>query len=265
MQYGSLRNQIIASLPIDQRNRILALAERTILKQQMVLFDLDKPITSVYFLEEGVASLVNVLTNGSAVESATIGNEGMVGLPIFLGASTMSAQAFMQVAGFGYRLSVSDFKSELERGPELRLALNRYTQALITLISQTSACNRRHSVEERCARWLLLTHDRVPGDSFELTQKFLALMLGVRRATVTIAAGVLQKAGLIKNDRGVITIVDRAGLEEASCECYAIVRNEFARLQGTSAVEDPLAGVTTSEDGQSTVADATTEVYVHEN
>lgn len=168
----------------------------------------------------------------------------------------MSAQAFMQVAGFGYRLSVPDFQAEVERSPELRAALNRYTQALIMLVSQTSACNRRHSIEERCARWLLLTHDRVTGDSFELTQKFFALMLGVRRATVTVAAGKLQKASLIRYERGVITVLDRAALEAASCECYAIVRNEFARLQGGTPVANPMAGVSVSEDGRSTVADA---------
>jgi CRP-like cAMP-binding protein len=255
MQNGSPRNRILSSLSDDQSNRIIGSAERLILKQGTVLFDLDKPITSVYFPEEGVASLVNVLSDGSAVESATIGNEGMVGLPVFLGATSMSAQAFMQVPGFGYRLSTEDFQSELERGPELRTALNRYTQALITLVSQTSACNRRHTVEQRCARWLLLTLDRVTGDSFELTQKFLSLMLGVRRATVTVAAGTLQKAGLIRQERGVITVLDRGGLEAAACECYAIVRNEFARLQGSSSIDNPLAGVKTSEAGESTVAD----------
>ncbi len=232
MHAGSPRNLILTSLSRAQRDRIIASSERVTLKRHMVLFDLDKPITSVYFLEEGVASLVNIFSDGSAVESATIGHEGMVGLPVFLGATTMSAQAFMQVPGSGYRLSTADFQGELEREPELRHSLNRYTQALITLLSQTSACNRRHSIEERCARWLLLTHDRVSGDSFDLTQKFLSIMLGVRRATVTVAAGMLRKAGLIRNDRGVITVLDRAGLEAASCECYAIVRNEFARLQG---------------------------------
>jgi CRP-like cAMP-binding protein len=262
--YGSLRNLIIASLPVEQRNRVLASAEHLILRKQAVLFDLDKPITSVYFPEDAVVSLVNVLSDGSAVESATIGQEGMVGLPIFLGATTMSAQAFVQVEGTGYRLSVEDFRSELERGPDFRLALNRYTQALISMISQTSACNRRHSAEERCARWLLLTHDRVGGDSFELTQKFLALMLGVRRATVTVAVGMLHKAGLIDNERGVITVVNREGLENASCECYAIVRNEFARLQGSPPVVNPLAGVNFSEDGESTVADVAIEGFILE-
>lgn len=253
MSPRSLRNRILASLPDEQRLRIGACADQVQLKGKTLLFDLDQPITSVYFPIEGVVSLVSILSDGSAVESATVGNEGMVGLPVFLGARSMSAQAFVQVPGFGYRLATADFLAELERGPELRIALNRYTQAVITLLAQNSACNRRHSIQARCARWLLLTHDRISGDSFELTQKALSLMLGVRRATVTVAAGLLQQAGLIEYDRGVITVVDRAGLEAAACECYAIVRNEFARLQGDAAIADPLADVTVSRGGITTV------------
>ena len=256
-------NKILASLPDDQRMRIMTRAEQVSLTTRKVLFDPDQPITSVYFPVEGVVSVVNILSDGSAVESASVGNEGMVGLPVFLGAQSMAAQAFVRVPGVGYKLSSDEFLDELERGDELRRALCRYTQAVITLIGQNSACNRRHSMVERCARWLLLTHDRVTTDTFELTQQFLALMLGVRRATVTVAAGLLQKAGYIEYEHGRITIVDRKGLEAAACECYAIVLNEFVRLQGGEAtIASPLSAITVSKAGTTTVDEIDPEVDV---
>ena len=255
MHSGSLRNLILAGLSARQRERIIEAAERVPFKKKMVLFDVDRPIQYVYFPEDGVASLVNIFSDGSAVESATVGYEGMVGLPVFLGATSMSAQAFVQVQGFAHRLRIEDFKAELDAAPELRAVLNRYTQALMTLLAQTSACNRRHAIEERCARWLLMTHDRVASDYFSLTQEFLAMMLGVRRATVTVAAGTLHKAGFIDYDRGTIQILDRSGLERASCECYAIVRNEFARLNLGPSIANPLEDVRSSAGGETTLAE----------
>ena len=259
MSPRSPRNRILSSVPADQRARIVTASEHVLLKPRTVLFDFDRPIDSVYFPLEGVVSLVSVLHDGSAVESVTIGNEGMVGLPLFLGAESMSAQAFAQVPGSAYRLPKGEFVEELEEGNALRSALSKYTQGMITLLSQNSACNRRHAIDERCARWLLLTHDRVSTDNCELTQQFLGMMLGVRRASVTLAAGVLQKAGLIRYDRGVITILDREALQQAACECYAIIHNEFARLQGGLAIPSRMSELKCSDDGQSTVDDPQTD------
>jgi CRP-like cAMP-binding protein len=264
MSPSSLRNRILAALPAEQRARIIESSDHILLKLKAILMDYDRPVDAVYFPLEGMVSMVSVLSDGSAVESATIGNEGMVGLPLFLGAESMSAQVFVQVSGTALRLSKDDFLEELETGPALRTALSRYTQGVMTLLSQTSACNRRHSMEERCARWLLLTHDRVSSDTFELTQRFLAMMLGVRRPSVTVAAGMLQKAGLIEYERGMLTVVDRAGLERASCECYAIVHNEFARLQGLPPVANPMAEVALSYNGQTTT-DEVEPAYNHQS
>ena len=253
MLHRSPRNRILSSLSDDQQARISSSAEHVQFKTRNILFDLDQPITSVYFPVEGVVSLVNILADGSAVESASIGYEGMVGLPIFLGATTMSAQAFIQVPGSGYRLSIEQFLLELERGTALRTALSKYTQAMMTLLAQNAACNRAHSIDQRCARWLLITRDRVTSDTFELPQRFLALMAGGRMATINVAAAVLEKAGLIHYANGVLNVLNRVGLEGAACECYAIVRNEFARLQGGATMANPLADVVVSEGGLTTV------------
>jgi len=183
-----------------------------------------------------------------------VGNEGMVGVPVYLGAMQMAGQAFVQVPGRAWRLPAGVLREEVRRGTALAGMLGRYTQALFTLVAQASACNRKHPVERRCARWLLLTHDRVAGDEFELTQLFLSQMLGVRRATVNEAAARLQERGLIEYQRGRMRIVDRAGLERAACVCYAIIRDEFDRmLTGADPPDRP--GVPTSEDGKTIVGD----------
>ncbi|HEU4561941.1 MAG TPA: Crp/Fnr family transcriptional regulator [Longimicrobium sp.] len=199
--------------------------------------------------------MLGLMDDGSAVETATIGNEGLVGVPVFLGAMQMAGQAFAQVPGEAYRLPAGALREEVRRGSALATLLGRYTQALFTLVAQSSACNRKHAVEQRCARWLLMTHDRVPGDTFELTQHFLSQMLGVRRATVNEAAAALQERGLIDYTRGRITIIDRAGLEAAACACYAIIRNEFARMLEGRETPSPLDGVQVSEGGSSTAGD----------
>lgn len=172
------------------------------------------------------------MQNGEAVEVATVGNEGMVGLPVFLEAATIPGKAFAQIPGEAWRMSADTFKEQVSPGTPLHELLQRYTQALFNLISQSTACNRLHTVEERACRWLLMTHDRVGSDSFPLTQEFLAQMLGVRRPTVSTVASILQRAGFISYSRGKITILDREGLESASCECYEIIRAEFERLVG---------------------------------
>jgi len=195
-----------------------------------VLHESGKKITHVYFPAVGVASIVNEPTPGQVVEVATIGNEGMVGLPILLGVESMPSRAFMQVPGNGFRLTTREFRKLLKREPKFHKLLLRYNLAVLNQIAQSVSCNRLHEVHERCARWLLQTHDRVEGDVFQLTQEFLGQMLGVHRPTVSVAAGMLQRAGMIDYSRGTITIRDRKGLEKASCPCYKIIVRDYERL-----------------------------------
>jgi CRP-like cAMP-binding protein len=249
------RNQLLLSLPAERRQAMLEQAELTELPKRKLLYDMHRPIEDVYFMEEGVASIVSVLRDGTAVETATCGREGMVGLPLFLGAESVSSQALQQVPGHGWRIGREDFLRHLGESPELRSYLGRYTQALMTLMAQNSACNRRHSIEERAVRWLLMTHDQVGHDTFQLTHQFFSQMLGVRRATITVTAGGLQEAGFIKYHRGMVTIINRAGLLEISCECYALIHNEYARQLGGNFLPDPLAFVGVSDEKYSLVGD----------
>jgi CRP-like cAMP-binding protein len=198
-----------------------------------LLIDVDREIEHVYFPVSGVLSIVGLTLDRRAVEVVTAGKEGMLGVPVALGARSTALQAFAQVPGTSLRLGADALRHELERGGALRRVLNLYAQALFTQAAQASVCNRLHSVEERCARWLLLMHDRVGGEAFELTQQFLSQMLGVRRASVSEVASRFQARGLLRYTRGQMQVLDREGLEEASCECYAIVRSEFDRLLGT--------------------------------
>jgi CRP-like cAMP-binding protein len=254
------RNRILAALPADARARLAPHLERVELELRQIVFDVDRPISHVYFPETSVVSVLGVMADGAAVETATVGREGMVGLPVFLGSDRMSAQAFAQVPGPALRMSADDFRAAVADTPALTLALHRYTLALFTLVAQGSACNRLHTMVERCARWLLFTHDRVGSDEFGLTHQFLSQMLGVRRATVTEAMGALQAGGVVDYQMGRVRVRDRAGLEARSCECYAIVGREFDRLLGgTDGVArpgpSPLEGVVVSEDGRSTAGD----------
>ncbi len=192
-----------------------------------------EPVQFVYFPYSCVVSIVNTVAGGSTVEVGTVGNEGMAGIAVYLDSGVTPNRTLVQVPGKMARLSAASFNAIAERSPEIRKLLNRFTLAFLAQVSQTAACNRAHTIDERCARWLLMTHDRVEGDAFSLTHEFLAYMLGVRRAGVTIAAGILQKAGLISYRRGHIKIIDRKGLEDASCDCYGIVRREFEKLVGS--------------------------------
>jgi len=178
-----------------------------------------------------VFSLVIRMRDGGTVEVGTIGNEGFVGAPVFLGADKSPTTAFCQVPGDALRMA-DDFRKEVRRGGPFHDLVRRSTQAMVNQISQTVACNHLHSVQERMCRWLLMTHDRAGGDEFFLTQEFLAQMLGVRRPSVTVVAGILQHAGLIRYRRGRMAVLDRKGLEEGACECYGVVRREFDRLLG---------------------------------
>ncbi len=225
-----IRNRILAALPAEEMRRLESHLEPVALTYKLDLYRRDSPVRQVYFVNRGVASLTTPMDGGQPVEIATVGPEGMVGLPVFLAADRIAHRAFMQVPGEGVRLGTREFLSLIDSCPVLNRMLQRYTLALINQIGQNAACNRTHTVDERCARWLLMTHDRVDSDSFPLTQEFLAQMLGVRRPTVSIAAGMLQRAGLISYMRGQMTLLDRAGLERAACDCYRIISDSFDRM-----------------------------------
>ncbi|MEH1890645.1 MAG: Crp/Fnr family transcriptional regulator [Nostoc sp.] len=225
-----MKNQLIAALPAKEYSRLVAYMEVVPLEIKQHLYLPNQPIEYVYFLNYGVASMLTVLTDGSAIEVATVGNEGMVGLPVFLGADRIPGECFIQVPGYGLRMRVDAFKTHVTASSPLHDLLQRYTQALFNQIAQSAACNRLHSIEERLCRWLLMTADRVETGTFPLTQEFLSKMLGVNRSSVSLTASILQRAGLIEYVRGQMTILDRSGLEATTCECYQVVRAEFERL-----------------------------------
>jgi CRP-like cAMP-binding protein len=229
---ASRTNRILGALPPKEMDALRPLLETVRLACRQDLYEAGQPIDHVYFPHRGVISMVTVMPDGSAVEIATVGPEGMVGVPVFLGAEQMASKAFAQVPGEAARIEADAFRRAIAHSPALHRILLRYTLALMNQMAQNAACNRTHGVEERCARWLLMTQDRVHGDTFPLTQEFLAQMLGVRRPTVSIAAGMLAKAGLVSYVRGQMVILDREGLEAASCDCYRIIAREFERLTG---------------------------------
>ena len=225
-------NRLLAALPQEDYQRLVPELETVQLAFRQVLYEAGQPIRDVYFLRNAVVSMISVMEDGTAVEFATVGNEGLVGLPVFLGAVTAPHQTFCQIPGEAARLRADVFRAEAQARSSLHDLAQRYTQALFSQVAQHASCNRVHSIEQRCARWLLMTHDRVGADEFPLTQEFLAHMLGVRRAGVNAAAGLMKKAGFIRYVRGRVTIVDRPGLESASCECYRVIKLEFERLLG---------------------------------
>ena len=227
-----LANRLLAALPVSERRSLDADLEHVELELRQSLYEPGAPISHVYFLTDGVASLVSPLEGGEIVEVATIGDEGVVGLPVFLGADSVPLRAFCQVPGAAYRLPAEAFREASRNGKALQRLLLLYTQALFTQIAQCVACNRAHGIAQRCARWFLMTHDRMHRDQFLLTQQFLAQMLGTRRQNVTEAAGALQAAGVITYRRGLISILDRKGLEAAACECYGTIQTEYDRLLG---------------------------------
>jgi CRP-like cAMP-binding protein len=224
------RNRLLAAAPAHVREQLAAIGRVEELPLKRMIFEEDARVEEVVFPLVGVCSLLSVV-DGTAVEVATIGKEGFVGLPVFLQATLMSAhRSFVQIPGEGVIIDASDFLHVSNSGGPFQAVLMRYAQALMTQIAQNAACNRLHSIEQRAARWLLMTHDRVESDRFPLTQEFLAQMLGAGRQAVNEAAQALQDRGLITYSRGSITVTDRDGLHAASCECYEIVRVEFDRL-----------------------------------
>jgi CRP-like cAMP-binding protein len=225
------RNHLLAMLPEDERERLMPAMLRVPIKPHQMLHRPGQRMLDVYFPLWGVISLMTPLDDGSAIETATIGNEGMVGIHAFLGGGTVGHTLAMgQVPGETMKMAADRFRAEVEGSSKLRQVMLAYSQALIVQMSQGVACNAVHTIQERCARWLLETHDRAESDEFLLTQEFLSDMLGVRRPSVTVAARTLQRAGIIKYARGQITVLDRPALEEASCECYGAVKEEFHRF-----------------------------------
>lgn len=230
---GQRANRVLAALPRDAYERLSDRLEPVQLRMRQSLMEYDEPIHDVWFPLGAVASLVVPMQDGSAVESATIGNEGVVGLPALLGAASLPMHAFAQVPGAALRMDVEEFRRLLlDLDGPLSAVLQRYHQSLYMQTAQNVACNRLHSVEQRCARWLLMTADRVPPGPFPLTQEFLAQMLGVRRASVNNVAGRLAAAGGLTYNRGIVTVTDRSQLERISCECYPVINRILDRMLG---------------------------------
>jgi CRP-like cAMP-binding protein len=223
-------NRILAAVPLPERQQLLDTTTRVTLNVRTVLFEPGGPVDAVYFPTDGVISLVTPLHTGTIVEVATIGNEGAVGVPVVQPLTSFAVRAITQVAGHGLRMETSVFADWVANSRPFRTLIDRYTQALFGQIAQAAACNRLHSSEERLSRWLLMSQDRVGSDQFMITQEFLAQMLGARRSTVSVSAGILQRAGLIRYARGHVTIVDRDGLEAVACECYAVIKAEIDRV-----------------------------------
>ena len=223
-------NHLLSALPNTELKRWLPQLEAINLPLGHVLYESGKTEHYVYFPTSAIVSLLYVMKNGDSAEIAVVGNEGIVGISLFMGGNSTPSRAVVQSAGKGFRLKAPFIKEEFDRSGPVTHLLLRYTQALITQMSQTAVCNRHHSLDEQLCRWLLLSLDRLPGNHLVMTQELIANMLGVRREGVTAAALKVQKAGLISYARGRITVLDRKGLEERSCECYEVVKNEYDRL-----------------------------------
>jgi CRP-like cAMP-binding protein len=220
-------NLLLRALPEAERIRLAPMLQDVEVKHHDILIEADELFPFVYFPETCMISIVTLLENGDIIEAATVGSEGVVGLPIFLGLTTVNTRAICQMPGRAKRMSTAEFREAIQTIPALHRALGLYTNAMIAMLGQGGACNSSHHIEQRLARWLLTISDRVGADRFQITQEFLAQMLGVQRPSVNIQAGGLEDAGLIKSRRGDIEILDRTGLEGAACECYDIIRRLY--------------------------------------
>ncbi len=224
------QNHLLAALPTEILERISPNLELVLLPLGKVLYESSDQLQHVYFPTTAIASLHYVMENGASAEIAGVGNEGILGISLFMGGHSTLSRATVQTAGYSYRLKGTFMMEEFNRSGVFQNLMLRYTQALITQISQTAVCNRHHSIEQQLCRWLLLTIDRLPSQELTMTQELIASMLGVRREGITEAAGVLQRSGFISYRRGHITVLDRIGLESKTCECYNAVKKEFHRL-----------------------------------
>lgn len=224
------QNRLLSLLPAVDRERLRPHLKLVPLSLGKVLYYSGRRQRQVYFPTTAVVSLMYMLTDGTPAQIAVVGNEGLIGVSLFMGGEATPSTAVVHSAGHAYRMPGNLLKEEFTRAGAMQPLLLRYTQALLTQMAQTAVCNRHHSLDQQLCRWLLLSLDRLPGNQLEMTQELMANVLGVRREGVTEAAGNLQEAGLIRYSRGHITVVDRAGLERRTCECYAVVKNEFNRL-----------------------------------
>ncbi|MDQ5845926.1 MAG: Crp/Fnr family transcriptional regulator [Acidobacteriota bacterium] len=227
-----VQNRLLAALPRDEYERLQPQLHHVSFSLGQVVYEFGGQLDYVFFPTTAIVSLLYTMENGTSAEMGLTGNDGVVGIALFMGGGTMPNRAVVQSAGGAIRMTAKTLKDEFARGGKFQQLLLRYTQALITQISQTAVCNRLHSVDQQLCRWLLLSHDRVKADELIMTQELIADMLGVRREGVTVAAGRLQDDGAISYVRGRITILSRQKLEDTVCECYAVVRDEFKRLLG---------------------------------
>lgn len=226
------KNHLLASLPADELTRLKSKLEPVSLKLGEVLYESGDKMDYVFFPTTAIISMLYVMENGATAEIGVVGNDGLIGSALFLGGDTTTSRAIIQSVGDAFRMKAKDAKAEFKLGGMFQEMVLRFTQALMTQISQTAVCNRLHSVEQQLCRWLLLSHDRLNSNELVMTHDLISNMLGVRREGVTLAAQKLARQNLIKNVRGTISIIDRQGLEEAVCECYEVVNNEYNRLLG---------------------------------
>ena len=232
---AAVRNGLLAALPPEELERLRPRLRAVELPFDQTLFPADGVVEAVLFPEGGMVSLLATLEGGDQVEVGIVGREGLIGLPLVFGDNRSLVEARVQMEGTALRIGAAALRDAMEASAALRLVLNRYALAFQAQVTMTAACNARHALEQRLARWLLIAHDRAGADEFAMTHEFISMMLGVRRPGVSLAAGVLQKAGLIRYVRGRMAVTDRPGLEAAACECYHVARREFARLLGTGA------------------------------
>jgi CRP-like cAMP-binding protein len=228
----AVKNRLLAALSPDVLARLLPHMRPVSLAVRQNIMTPNTEIEAVYFVESGWISLVSALEDGAQAEVGIVGREGMVGLPLIAGVDTAFVEAFVQADGAALSMEATKFRRTMEEEADFRAVLLRYVEIMLAQIMQTAACNGRHELEQRLARWLLMAHDRSEGDSLQITQEFLSMMLCVYRPSVSIAARALQRAGIIQIGRGRITVLDRAGLEASACDCYALVRRRTARLLG---------------------------------
>ncbi|WP_093283030.1 Crp/Fnr family transcriptional regulator [Solimonas aquatica] len=224
------KNHLLQALPVEVRHRIFPHLKLVPLTLGQVLYESGDALRHVYFPTDAIVSLLYVMESGASAEISVVGNEGLIGIALFMGGESTPSRAIVQSAGHAYQLAGQRLKDEFNRHSEMMTLMLRYTQSLITQMAQTAVCNRHHSVDQQLCRWLLLSLDRLPSNRLTMTQELIANMLGVRREGVTDAAGKLQKLGVISYSRGKITVLDRPRLESLSCECYAVVKKETDRL-----------------------------------
>jgi len=227
--HSTPKNRLLAALPKQERGRYFSELKTVPLSLRQVIYEAGAPLKNIYFIEQGVASILTDMASGSKIEVGMIGYEGVVGVAALLGRNTSTQQIIVQVPGSALQMKVAECRAAFEQSAAVRIVMLRYFAALFDLASQTAACNRLHTIEQRCARWLLMAHDRLHNDVLPMTHEFLASMLGVRRAGVTEVAGELQSSGLIRYHHGQVTIVNRESLEASACECYHIDHDRLIR------------------------------------